>query len=704
MSFSAALSYCAAYFGLTVAVAVLFRDWRSLVHRVFAAGMLLLAAEELLRGISQNAVLPGDVIYWQKRLIAVSACIPAFWLAFSLSYARVNPEAFLSRWKWGLLGVAIAPLAFLAAFRQSIFEGYVLLIGPARWLIPFATEGKILEAFTLSAAVLILFNLERTIRSSIGRMRWQIKFMALGVGGLFCLRLYLASQSLLYGNLDTGFGAINAIALLAACALFGVSLSRGRTLNVDVYLSTATIQNSLTIVLSGIYLVAVGVLARFARYASPSGSLPLDAFIVFAALTLLAILLLSNRLRLKIRMFVSRHFRRPVYDYRNVWMDLTERTKSLLDVQELSTAVSRMVSESLEILSVSVWLVDETFRKVTLGGSTALSEIDNRWIEKAGKSAPDFINFFRKNAGQNSSCIDLDRHDFSWPKQIMAAAPEFFSEHRMRYAIGLHAGGELVGIMTLNDDRVGQQSLSAEDFVLLETLATQLSASLLNLKLSGRLRHAKELETFQTVSTFFVHDLKNLASRLSLTMQNLPGNFDSPEFRADTLRVMSTSLDQIDEMCSRLAMLRQNIELKLMTCDLSQLVASTLQDFQVGLKSELKQDLKPLPSIRVDSEQIQKVLTNLVMNAKEAVGGKGTIEVATIHEENTVGFLVRDNGCGMSEEFIQKSLFRPFKTTKKKGLGIGLFHSKLIIEAHHGTFEVNSTVGSGTEFRVLLPA
>ena len=106
----------------------------------------------------------------------------------------------------------------------------------------------------------------------------------------------------------------------------------------------------------------------------------------------------------------------------------------------------------------------------------------------------------------------------------------------------------------------------------------------------------------------------------------------------------------------------------------------------------------------MDSEQIQKVLTNLVMNAKEALNGNGLIEVATIQEGSTVGFLVRDNGCGMSEEFIQKSLFRPFKTTKKKGLGIGLFHSKLIVEAHRGTFEVISTVGAGTEFRVLLPS
>ena len=91
------------------------------------------------------------------------------------------------------------------------------------------------------------------------------------------------------------------------------------------------------------------------------------------------------------------------------------------------------------------------------------------------------------------------------------------------------------------------------------------------------------------------------------------------------------------------------------------------------------------------------------MNANEAVNGNGGIRVTTIYEGNTVGFAVSDNGCGMSEEFIQKSLFRPFQTTKKKGLGIGLFHSKLIVEAHHGTLEVNSAVGVGSEFRVALP-
>jgi signal transduction histidine kinase len=113
-----------------------------------------------------------------------------------------------------------------------------------------------------------------------------------------------------------------------------------------------------------------------------------------------------------------------------------------------------------------------------------------------------------------------------------------------------------------------------------------------------------------------------------------------------------------------------------------------------------------MPKALMDQQQIHKVLTNLVMNANEAVyaaNGNGVIRVATIHEGESVGFAVRDNGCGMSEEFIENSLFKPFQTTKKKGLGIGLFHCKLIVEAHHGSIEVNSAEGQGTEFRVLLP-
>ncbi len=699
LSVPAVISYCGVYLTVTLTVAVLLRDRHSSVHRIFAAGMFLFALEEAFRVLSFTAVLPEDVIYWHRRVTIVSALVPAAWIAFSFTYGRANSESFIKKWKVVLVLCAVIPFVFAAEFRRSLFLGAIYLENLERWSILLGWPGRVMQLFMLVASVLILLNLERTIRSSTGRLRWQIKFTILGVAGLFALRLYVSSQRLLYSTIDTGFVTTNGVALVAASLLFAVSLWRGNSLNVDVYLSTSTIQNSLTIIFVGIYLLAVGALARLTRYASPDSSLPLDAFIIFIALVALAILLLSNRLRRKVRLFVSRHFRRPMYDYRNVWMELTQRTRSIVDVSDLCAAVSRMVSDSLEILSVSVWLIDESQRKLTLGGSTAFSRDSAKSLEKTGASAAAFIQYMHQQTG----CVDFSGLDLVWPKEIMMAAPEDFRQSKLRYGIGLHAGSELVGVMTLNDDRVGYEELAAEDSLLLETLATQLASSLLNLRYLARLRHAKELETFQTVSTFFVHDLKNLASRLSLTMQNLPANFDNADFRADALRVISSSVAKIDDMCERLALLRQNIELRLSDCDLNNLVMSTLDEFKTHLRTEIKQELQPVSRIRMDSEQIHKVLTNLVINASEATNGNGSILVTTLQEGNTVCFSVRDDGCGMSEEFIEKSLFRPFQTTKKKGLGIGLFHSKLIVEAHRGTFEVNSTVGVGTEFRVLLP-
>ena len=701
MPIPAVLSYAAAYLSLILTAAVLLRDRHSFVHRVFAAGMFLFAIEEIFRALSYNAVLPDDVLYWNRRIITTSALVPVAWLLFSVSYARAESRGLFSRWKLGLLGIGLAPIPLVLIFRHSIFK-VAELNGPDQWLLSLDSPGWYLQFYLLIVSVLILFNLERTIRSSTGRVRWQIKFMALGVGVLFGLRLYLASQALLYSGIDTKFGATNAAALLVANILFAFSLARGRTLNVDVYLSTATIQNSFTIILAGIYLLTVGVLARVAQSISPELSLPLGAFIVFVSLTALAVLLLSNRMSRKLRLFVTSHFKRPAYDYRRVWMDLTKRTTSLVGAAELSTAVCRMLSDSLEILSVNVWLVDESQRRLTLAGSTSIPQTLSKSLERAGTSAPELIRYLR----ENPDTLDLDEKSFAWASEIENAAADSFRGARIRYAIGLHAAGDLVGVMTLNDDRVGrggEGTLSTEDTILVQTLASQLAASLLNLKLSARLRNAKEMEAFQAVSTFFVHDLKNLASRLSLTMQNLPSNFDNPEFRADALRVIGNSLNSIDAMCARLSMLKQNIELRLAESDLCELVNATLDEFKVNLRGELERDLHPVPKTAMDSEQIHKVLTNLVMNANEALNGNGVIRVGTLHEGDTVSVSVRDNGCGMSEEFIENSLFRPFQTTKKKGLGIGLFHCKMIVEAHRGKIEVNSIVGKGTEFRVILP-
>jgi signal transduction histidine kinase len=137
--------------------------------------------------------------------------------------------------------------------------------------------------------------------------------------------------------------------------------------------------------------------------------------------------------------------------------------------------------------------------------------------------------------------------------------------------------------------------------------------------------------------------------------------------------------------------------------DLNEVVSQAVTGWVNTGDVDLVQDLHPLPRVYLDREQILKVVTNLVLNATQAISGKGRVCIETTHRNGWVVLAVADNGCGMSDEFRNRSLFRPFQTTKKKGLGIGVFQSKMIVEAHGGRIEVESEPGKGATFRVLLP-
>src|SRR5215831_200676 len=127
------LSYTVAYFSLIVAAAVLLRDWQSFVHRIFAAGMALFAAEELCFGFIYGALLSDDILFWQKRVLVVGILLPSIWLAFSVTYARVNPRQYLSQWRWVLAAAILGPVGFLAVFRTAIFIGAIYLESSERW-------------------------------------------------------------------------------------------------------------------------------------------------------------------------------------------------------------------------------------------------------------------------------------------------------------------------------------------------------------------------------------------------------------------------------------------------------------------------------------------------------------------------------------------------------------------------------------------
>ncbi len=120
--------------------------------------------------------------------------------------------------------------------------------------------------------------------------------------------------------------------------------------------------------------------------------------------------------------------------------------------------------------------------------------------------------------------------------------------------------------------------------------------------------------------------------------------------------------------------------------------------------TRVEKDLQPLPTLMVDPDQLEQVFLNLIMNALQAMPQGGTLTLRTYMENRELKIAVKDTGCGISPENLNKS-FPPVFSTKKevKGVGLGLSVSYGIIQGLKGRIEVDSKVGEGTTFTVCLP-
>ena len=699
MSANSLLSFAAALCAAAVGGYGLYRSPRALAHQAFALGMATLALEAVFGGLSIAAILPEGVLYWQKWRFAATAFLPGLWCAFTVLFPREEGKAGLGRWRWVVFAALLLPLLLVTIFAANLFQGPASREETGDWALRLGWSGLALLILVVLIAVLILTLLERTLRDSRGRQRWQVKFLVLGIASIFAARLYTDSQALLFHSLYLRLEAINAVALIAASGLMLVALLRARGFQLGIYPSQKVLYGSLTVLLVGIYFIAVGFLAKIAQYLDVPLSLPIGALCLFLALVALLVFLFSDRLRHKTRSLVTRHLRRPLYDYRNAWMAFTRRTAALVAVNELCSEVAKMVSEMLETLSVSIWLLDQTTEGLRLGGSTVVSAAQARDLPGIHDAGSHLARLTRDHEG----VVDLGDREGPLGLEPCPCHARFIEEARIGICAELVAGGDLLGFLTL-DEHVGYRPFSDEDLDLVRTIAAQLAGTLLHLKLADRLRETRELETFQTVAALFVHDLKNLASNLSMMLQNLPAHFDNPAFREDALRSLSSSVSKINTMGSRLNLLRERLDVKPVEADLNDVVEHTLAGLRGMSSAPIACELRPMPKMLFDPEQIQKVVTNLVLNAQDAVSNGGEISVTTERRNGWVELTVTDTGCGMSQEVMEKYLFRPFKTTKRQGMGIGLFHSKLIVEAHRGRIEVESKERVGTTFRVILPA
>jgi signal transduction histidine kinase len=238
-------------------------------------------------------------------------------------------------------------------------------------------------------------------------------------------------------------------------------------------------------------------------------------------------------------------------------------------------------------------------------------------------------------------------------------------------------------------------------------------------QMSNRLREliAREAETrqfqsFVRLSAMLTHDLKNAITGLSMLVTNMERQFHRAEFRVDAVSSLRQATEKLGALVARLTepvkSLSGEYRIAPRPADLVPVIRSVLAATAEPRAEfyDIRAELPDTLVAQIEAERIERVLENLIVNAFEAMGGRGgRLTVAAGAESDTlVYFSVEDTGPGMTEDFMRTRLFHPFATTKKRGIGLGLYTCREIVESHGGRLEVKSKLGSGTRFRVVLPS
>jgi putative PEP-CTERM system histidine kinase len=652
----------------------------------FALGMAGFALESLTAGAALAA--PGDRVLWLHAVQVAGLALLLPWGAFVATLAYPRETA----WPPGRRLLAAAGAATVLGAAAMVALGRALEVSA----VPLASArlepaGRIAAVVQLMATVAVLAGLEACLRTSRRETRWRIKHLLLGLGGIFLVRFYLLTHFLLFHVLLDVYLTIQAATLFLGDLMVGASLLRDRLLGVDLTVSRRILYRSVVLSVLGVYLFVVGALGWLLNRLGIPEQLFWGSVVIFVSALGLAAILLSENVRWRIKRFISLNFYRSKYDYREQWMAFTRRLggSAVVTPEELAPELLGAVADAVGASRGLLYLLDEHDGRFELAAAVEVTRAPRALA--AGSPLVDRL------AGETAPLL------VDGAAGLPALEPELAElAAEGGVAVPLRWRGALTGVIVLGPERT-RASYTAEDVEFLATVGQQAAGAIGTAQLWETLARSREFEAFHRLTSFVIHDLKNSVAALSMLSVNALDNFDDPEFQRDALKTLSRTVGRMKALLARLSSTPETAPVEREPVDLGALVLEATLPVARNPHVRLARDLVPLPPILGNPDALLRVVQNLVANALEAISGEGGLTVRTRAEGGFAVLSVSDTGCGIDEEFLRKSLFAPFRTTKKGGWGIGLYQAKGIVEAHGGAVEVSSAVGEGTTFRVRLP-
>ncbi len=675
------LAFIAALSLITLGIFAIVKQ-RTTVNAAFLFCVVLLAGMELCDQLSFQLLVRFDT--FRAISLSLESLLPFSFLCLSLAFGRNKPFVTLSKVRIALLASgALFPMILLFFTSDNFYYSpdfqaeRVLFLGSAGYWYYIG----IMVSFILS-----LMNIEVTFTATTGLDRYRMKFETFGLISILAVLVFYYSQGLLFRTINMNLVPIRSSVFIISALLIGYSrVFRGN--GVPVSVSRKVLYRSVTLLVVGFYLIVLGIIGEGMRYFAFGRDVTI--FFAFAGGIAMLTLLFSESMRRKAKVYISKHFYTHKHDYREEWIKLTSRLASCETLFDVRESVLTAYRESFGLKGASLYL---------------LSPGQERYFLAAGQDMPERPTEINLSEGLYSYFVKrarvLNLRDGEY--RLSPSEENAFLQAGATIAVPLISNGEIVGLIMLGEQIVFEE-LNYDDYDMMKVLARQAAQAIANFRLSEELMEARAMAAVARISSFVIHDLKNLTTGLSLLVDNAQEHMGNPDFQQDLITTVRNTLSKMKNLMQRLKSIPEKITLESRVEDIGFLSREMVEGFTKS-RPGTRILYEGLPvSARIDREEIGKVIVNLVQNALEA-GNEQTIVTVETHKENGKACVrVTDTGNGMTEDFMKNYLFKPFRTTKEKGLGIGLYQCKQIVEAHGGKLEASSTLGKGSVFSIFLP-
>ena len=674
--------------------------------------------------------------FWGHSAVAFAYAALAIWVVHQYGWANRQQIVLIAAMAltavWGLSATISGPVSNVALFAESArnlsWLGFmffllhsgdgkqqprtinmiylvlflVLLCQPVIDTVNFMTvDGSTSGHIALQSALLLrmiyaigaLVLVHNLYTVSAPEARWGISLPMAALAAMWTFDLNLYTIGYLTDELPTELISTRGFATTLLAPVFVMATRRNSTWRLRLSRSVAF--QSVSLLAIGAYLLGMVLLVTAINLIGGTYVRIAQITLIFA-MSLAALLILpSGRFKSWLNVVLVKNFFQHRYDYRSEWMRFADTIG--FPSKEAAPFHERVVKSLADIFDspAGLLLVPDDQERLTLLARWNWPTADVPAHCVTSQTMP-----FFESTGHILSMDEVrDGTDIRCDPR---AVPQWLFDEQQAWAVvPLVHFGKLAGLAVLARPRL-PRALDWEDLDMLRVVGRQLASYLAEASSHQALAEGRQFEQFNRRFAFVVHDIKNLVSQLSILARNAEKHASKPDFQADMVETLQSSVSKMNDLLARLSQHNKARHAPPVIIDIGEAVMKAV--YAKRLIYPIDADLSPGMFAVADFARVETIIGHLVQNAIEASPEGDPVKITCRPQGNDIAIYISDSGVGMTEAFMSTQLFKPFESTKEGGFGIGAYEARALAVSMGGQLRVDSRQGKGTNFTLLLPA